>query len=219
MLWRMPGQVPYGLQESWCGGVRIPYLAPLAVGVALGVLVEGRLAIPLWLCVAGFGLCGGALAAALARGWWGAGVVLLVLAAGWVGAGLHHVCYRRAERNHIVLYAPSDDALVRLVGVVVSEPAQIISDPGAFARWLPKQRGVRFLLESRQILTREAALAASGLVQVRVNGRTKYWASRSPIPGGISFENFEMVAGFRSGLPFWFGVRPEAMAPSSSPEP
>ena len=46
-------------------------------------------------------------------------------------------------------------------------------------------------------------------LRVRVNGRTEYWASRSPIPGGISFENFEMVAGFRDGLEFWFGVKPE----------
>ncbi|MCP4785610.1 MAG: hypothetical protein GY903_26680 [Fuerstiella sp.] len=44
---------------------------------------------------------------------------------------------------------------------------------------------------------------------VRVNGRTKYWASRTPIPGGISFENFEMVARFRSGQEFWFGVKPD----------
>ena len=42
---------------------------------------------------------------------------------------------------------------------------------------------------------------------VRVNGRTKYWASRSPIPGGVSFENFEMVAPFRNGQQFWFGVK------------
>ena len=52
-------------------------------------------------------------------------------------------------------------------------------------------------------------------LHVRVNGRAKYWASRSPIPGGISFENFEMVAGFRDGLQLWFGVRPEKTYPPS----
>jgi len=46
-------------------------------------------------------------------------------------------------------------------------------------------------------------------LRVRVNGRTRYWASQSPIPGGISYENFEMVAGFRDGQEFWFGVEPE----------
>lgn len=45
-------------------------------------------------------------------------------------------------------------------------------------------------------------------LQVLVNGRTMYWASQSPIPGGVSFENFEMVAPFRNGGEFWFGVEP-----------
>ena len=44
---------------------------------------------------------------------------------------------------------------------------------------------------------------------VRVNGRSKYWASKSPIPGGISFENFDMVAAMRNGQEFWFGVKPQ----------
>ena len=44
---------------------------------------------------------------------------------------------------------------------------------------------------------------------VQVNGRAKYWASRTPIPGGISFENFEMVAPFRNGQQFCFGVKPQ----------
>ena len=42
-----------------------------------------------------------------------------------------------------------------------------------------------------------------------VNGRTEYWASRSPIPGGISFENFEFIEPFREGGTFWFGVVPD----------
>lgn len=41
-----------------------------------------------------------------------------------------------------------------------------------------------------------------------VNGRTEYWASHSSIPGGIAFENFELVEPFREGATFWFGVIP-----------
>lgn len=41
-----------------------------------------------------------------------------------------------------------------------------------------------------------------------VNGRYTYWASRSPIPGGISFENFELKAPFEQGMTFVFGVDP-----------
>jgi hypothetical protein len=45
-------------------------------------------------------------------------------------------------------------------------------------------------------------------LQVWVNGRYTYWAGISPIPGGIAFENFEMVAPFRQGDEFIFSVVP-----------
>lgn len=41
-----------------------------------------------------------------------------------------------------------------------------------------------------------------------VNGRFTYWASKDPIPGGVSFENFELKAPFSNGLTFVFGVSP-----------
>jgi hypothetical protein len=56
--------------------------------------------------------------------------------------------------------------------------------------------------------------AAEG-VSVRVNGRTVYWGTTAPIPGGIAFENFELLAPFVSGQEFVFGVtrrRPEEVA-------
>lgn len=41
-----------------------------------------------------------------------------------------------------------------------------------------------------------------------VNGRYTYWASKSPIPGGISFENFELKAPFHNGTKMVFGISP-----------
>ena len=41
-----------------------------------------------------------------------------------------------------------------------------------------------------------------------VNGRFTYWASNHAIPGGISYENFEMKKRFHSGDRFVFGVTP-----------
>jgi hypothetical protein len=41
---------------------------------------------------------------------------------------------------------------------------------------------------------------------VQVNARTTYWGSEAPIPGGISFENFELFAPFRQGRACTFGV-------------
>lgn len=39
-----------------------------------------------------------------------------------------------------------------------------------------------------------------------VNGRYTYWASENPIPGGISYENFEMKEPFQNGATFIFGI-------------
>jgi hypothetical protein len=44
---------------------------------------------------------------------------------------------------------------------------------------------------------------------VRVNGRTTFWGNSGRIPGGVSYENFEMEAPFADGQEFWFGVTPE----------
>ncbi|WP_051698016.1 hypothetical protein [Prevotella sp. 10(H)] len=43
-----------------------------------------------------------------------------------------------------------------------------------------------------------------------VNGRYTYWASQSPIPGGISFENFEMKQPFKNGNRYIFGIIPDS---------
>jgi hypothetical protein len=45
-------------------------------------------------------------------------------------------------------------------------------------------------------------------LEARVNGRTSYWASSSPIPGGTSYENFELVEPFMQGREFFFRVEP-----------
>lgn len=45
-------------------------------------------------------------------------------------------------------------------------------------------------------------------VEVAVNARDTYWRSQAPIPGGRSFENFELRAPFQAGRRLWFGVRP-----------
>lgn len=45
-------------------------------------------------------------------------------------------------------------------------------------------------------------------LQGLVNGRYVYWAGDRPIPGGISYENFEMKKKFRQGDRFVFGISP-----------
>ena len=43
-----------------------------------------------------------------------------------------------------------------------------------------------------------------------VNGRYTYWASKSPIPRGISYENFELTEPFQQGQSYIFGITPVA---------
>jgi hypothetical protein len=42
----------------------------------------------------------------------------------------------------------------------------------------------------------------------QVNGRHTYWMSEAAIPGGIAFENFELVEPFRQGRAFTFAIEP-----------
>ncbi len=43
-------------------------------------------------------------------------------------------------------------------------------------------------------------------LRVRVNGRAFYYGRPTPIPGGVSFENFELIEDFQPGEESWFGV-------------
>ncbi len=50
---------------------------------------------------------------------------------------------------------------------------------------------------------------AEALWEVAVNGRRTYWGEQGDIPGGVSFENFELRLPFRPGQELRFGVTPE----------
>lgn len=45
-------------------------------------------------------------------------------------------------------------------------------------------------------------------LQLLVNGRWVYWASESPIPGGVAYENLEVLEPFRDGQEFVFWIEP-----------
>ncbi len=59
----------------------------------------------------------------------------------------------------------------------------------------------------------DSAGADASSLQVRVNGRVKYWSGESlnkkdyiDIPGGAAFENFELREKYRPGQKFYFGL-------------
>lgn len=51
-----------------------------------------------------------------------------------------------------------------------------------------------------------SAGSATGELLARVNGRRLYWATHNPIPGGLAFENFDLLDRFRDGQTFIFGL-------------
>lgn len=79
------------------------------------------------------------------------------------------------------------------------EPHAAVYAPDTHEHW--KYTG------ARGVQTWTVADPAEGLEAV-VNARSNYWASASPIPGGPSFENFELMEPFRQGREFRFGVEP-----------
>jgi len=147
-------------------GWYVPPLVPVAVGLVSGIASEAVVVVPLWVCVVGFAGCGVVLAGVLRGRRAGVGMLVVGLAGAWVGAGLHHVHYRRVERNHVVLHASAEGVLVRLRGRVVSEPVVANPQPGHFARWLPTGAGSRFVLRADQIESAGGAVSVVGVVRV-----------------------------------------------------
>lgn len=111
-----------------------------------------------------------------------------------------HACFPLTE----MIRTPSGGALF-VATTDEQDPAGASYAPGTFRGW-------RY---SGEIATQywrheDPSLNLIGCV----NARSAYWASSSPIPGGISFENFELVEPFREGTGVWFGVRPGLWHPA-----
>ncbi|MEO5916420.1 MAG: hypothetical protein ABIS50_19445 [Luteolibacter sp.] len=53
---------------------------------------------------------------------------------------------------------------------------------------------------------RKPAAGVNDSLRCAINARFMYWMSRNPIPGGLAYENFELVENFKDGAEFVFGV-------------
>lgn len=95
------------------------------------------------------------------------------------------------EGDAVVVAAVPDEA----------EPQRAAHAPGTAEHWRYVGR--------RAVQTWRAAGPDPGLV-AQVNGRRTYWMSEHPIPGGIAFENVELVEPFRQGRELVFAVEPLA---------
>ncbi|MFB8146358.1 hypothetical protein ACFC1W_06410 [Microbacterium sp. NPDC056003] len=80
-----------------------------------------------------------------------------------------------------------------------ASPSEAVHAEGTAAHWqYSGERGVQTWIAADP----DPALVA------QVNGRHTYWMSEHAIPGGIAFENFELVEPFRQGRALTFRVEP-----------
>jgi hypothetical protein len=97
----------------------------------------------------------------------------------------------RNEAGDVVVSATTDEA----------DPVAAEYAPGVNQHW--KYYGKK-AVQSWRVANPDPRLDAL------VNARRVYWASRHLIPGGVSFENFELTEPFRQGREFFFAVVPES---------
>jgi hypothetical protein len=89
--------------------------------------------------------------------------------------------------------------------VVAAAPDESDPAPARYAKGVPSW----WRYQGKPATQYWRAPRQKGLV-VRVNGRKTFWATKAEIPGGISYENFELEAPFKAGQEFTYGVTPEA---------
>jgi hypothetical protein len=92
----------------------------------------------------------------------------------------------------------------------LAELASWPQQPAYLSRWGWRYRPFYTLTQYWRV---ESAGADSASLQIRVNGRARYWSGESPnrndyieIPNGPAFENFELRENYHRGQKFYFGL-------------
>jgi hypothetical protein len=67
-------------------------------------------------------------------------------------------------------------------------------------------RGWQYRGEKVTQYWRKPAADLHNSLRCAINARFTYWMSKNPIPGGLAYENFELIENFRDGQSFVFGV-------------
>ncbi|MBN1902126.1 hypothetical protein JW926_12450 [Candidatus Sumerlaeota bacterium] len=95
------------------------------------------------------------------------------------------------------LHKTADGGIVAVITPDEFDPRETVPFPGKRSWHYAGKRLAQFWYKP------EGTFDAS--LHCRVNGRYTYWASHNPIPGGMAFENFELVEDFIPGRESWFG--------------
>lgn len=123
--------------------------------------------------------------------------------------GLHFIEKEGYPAGQLLKDRNGDFIAIAATNESFSELSSWPQEPGYYARRWWRYRP---FYKVTQYWRKESAKYDSSL-HVRINGRAKYWSGASEdesdyidIPGGISFENFEMREKYYSGQKFYFGV-------------
>lgn len=113
-----------------------------------------------------------------------------------VAAGVGPVGFTRPEFfEESSMFRLRDGSLIVLITTDEDDPSKVVAKP---ANW--HYRGLKVTQYWRAYPHQEHPL------RIRVNGRFTYWMSRSPIPNGVAYENFELMRDYFDGQRFIFGV-------------
>ncbi len=156
------------LSESSRSARRIPApLLPVAVGLALGVLLDDRIPMPVVVSTT-IGIMGVALLALSGRRYSSAWVAVLIASIG-LGSLRHTLADRLLPTNDVALFARTEPILTRVRGEIISVPQIHEPDPT-----VPRAYSIgpktRFLLRATELKGVDGPIAVSGRVEVIIKG-------------------------------------------------
>ena len=128
-----------------------------------------------------------------------------------VGAGVKKIGFTRpAFFEQDSMLALKDGSLIAMITTDEDDPSKASPKP---AFW--HYKGLKVTQYWRAQPTKGYPL------RIKVNGRFTYWMSRSPIPNGVAYENFELVQDYFDGQQFVFGIteRPPDRFEVTDPRP
>lgn len=145
-------------------------LFPVAIGMIGGIILDRSYSGNLWLYA--LALVGISAVFAIRKARTAAGPLLLLIAAMFVGAALHGQAMASASTSGLALSAGNARQLIRVCGVVASQPRLLDPPPQPFTRWTYARERTVFQLDAKAVGTCEQASAGRD-ASTRVSGRVR----------------------------------------------
>jgi competence protein ComEC len=145
-------------------------LFPAAAGMVAGIVLDRMFEPALWVYVCLFFVSGGM--ATLRRVRIPAGALIVFIMAVCVGGVLHLNAARIADPSSIERYAGTSKRIIRVRGVVASEPRVLDASPNPFQRWTYGHERTAFLLDAKSVPGMPGPTKSAG-ADIPVTGRIR----------------------------------------------